>query len=199
MNPSIDQVAQKPKSVANLFWAMTSLALQGFGGIFPISRKVIVEERRWLTNQEFVEEWAVAQVLPGPNIVNLAVMLGARYFGLRGALASIAGIFLFPSIVLILMAIFFEQMQDIPEVAGALQGMGAVAAGLIAGSAIKLALGLKDHPITFLGSMVFMGIAFLSLAIFKISLILVLFGLGFISVWLTYRRISALRKGPPLS
>ena len=90
-------------------------------------------------------------------------------------------------------------MQDIPEVAGALQGMGAVAAGLIAGSAIKLASGLKGHPITFLGSMVFMGIAFLSLAIFKISLILVLFGLGFISVWLTYRRISALRKGPPLS
>jgi Chromate transporter len=74
---------------------MTWLALQGFGGVLAVVQRVLVDQKGWLTNEEFVEDWAVAQVLPGPNVVNLALMIGDRYFGLRGGLAALAGILTF--------------------------------------------------------------------------------------------------------
>jgi len=182
----------RPESPKALFWALSILALKGFGGVFPIARQVIVQERKWLTNKQFLEEWAVAQVLPGPNIVNLSVMLGNRWFGGLGAFLAVAGIFLFPSIVLILVAIFFEHNKYLHLDAGALKGMGAVSAGLIAGSSIKLASGLKTHPITLWGALVFSLFAFLGLVVFHFKLIALLLTLAPLSIYLTYRRIREL-------
>ena len=187
----------RPESPKALFWALSMLALQGFGGVFPIARKVIVEERKWLTDKQFLEEWAVAQVLPGPNIVNLSVMLGNRWFGGLGAFLAVLGIFFFPSVVLILVAIFFEHIKDVPLVAGALKGMGAVSAGLIAGSSIKLATGLKTHPISLWGALVFSFFAFLGLVIFHFKLISLLLTLAPLSIYLTYRRIRELPGNHP--
>jgi len=76
-----------PQSLGELFFAFNRLALQGFGGVLPVVQHELVERKRWLTQEEFVEDWAVAQIMPGPNVVNLALTLGARWFGLRGALA----------------------------------------------------------------------------------------------------------------
>lgn len=187
----------RPESPKALFWALSMLALKGFGGVFPIARQVIVEERKWLTNKQFLEEWAVAQVLPGPNIVNLSVMLGNRWFGGLGAFLAVLGIFFFPSVVLILVAIFFEHIKDVPLVAGALKGMGAVSAGLIAGSSIKLATGLKTHPISLWGALVFSFFAFLGLVIFHMKLIVLLLTLAPICVYLTYLRIRELPVKKP--
>ena len=89
---SHDTALQAPRSRADLFWSFTWLALQGFGGVLAVVQRELVEKKRWMTNEEFLEDWAVAQVLPGPNVVNLSLMLGDRYFGLRGALAALAGI-----------------------------------------------------------------------------------------------------------
>lgn len=183
-----------PKSLRALFWALSQLALQGFGGVFPVARRVIVEQRQWLTNREFLEEWAAAQILPGPNIVNLSVMLGNRWFGGLGALVAVAGIFFFPSILLILIAICFEQLRGFPLVAGALSGMGAVSAGLIAGSSIKLATGMKDHPISFTGALCFSLLAFIGLAVFHYKIIVLLLALAPVCVFLTYRNISKNKK-----
>ncbi|MCY7306315.1 MAG: chromate transporter, partial [Rhodoferax sp.] len=74
-----------PGSLTELFWAFTWLALQGFGGVLAVVQRELVERRQWLTLEEFVDEWSVAQILPGPNVINLALMLGGRYFGVRGA------------------------------------------------------------------------------------------------------------------
>ena len=76
----------RPRSPTDLFWSFTWLALQGFGGVLAIVQREMVEKKQWLTREEFVEDWAVAQILPGPNVVNLSLMIGDRYFGLRGAL-----------------------------------------------------------------------------------------------------------------
>ena len=100
MQDNLLQVENNPKSLRELYWALTTLALQGFGGVFPVARRVLVEERKWFTPQAFTEEWAVAQVLPGPNIVNLCVMLGGRCFGAMGALVAVAGIFSIPALLL---------------------------------------------------------------------------------------------------
>ena len=190
MKQNVTQTGGGPKSLADLYWALTKLALQGFGGVFPVAQRVLVEERKWFTPQVFLEEWAVAQVLPGPNIVNLSVMLGARCFGAMGAFVAVAGIFSMPAILLMLVAIFFEQFREYPAVAGALHGMGAVSAGLIAGTSLKMAGSLKTHPLTFLGAITFTSITFVLLAVFKFPLIPVLLVMGTSSVFLTYLKIK---------
>ena len=86
----------QPKSLTDLFVSFTWLALQGFGGVLAVVQREMVEKKRWLTREEFIEDWAVAQIMPGPNVVNLSLMIGARYFGLKGALTALAGMLLMP-------------------------------------------------------------------------------------------------------
>lgn len=127
-----------PRSPADLFWSCSAIALQGFGGVLAVVQRELVERRGWLTREQFVEDWAVAQILPGPNVVNLALVLGDRHFGVRGALAAVAGMLLFPLGLLVAIAVGFSAVASLPAAQGALRGMGLVAAGLIAGTALKL-------------------------------------------------------------
>ena len=96
---------QFPASKSELFWSFTWLALQGFGGVLPVAQRELVDKKRWYTQEEFLEDWAVAQVLPGPNVVNLAIIFGSRYFGWPGAIAGIAGMLIFPMLVLVAVAL----------------------------------------------------------------------------------------------
>nr|WP_219339132.1 chromate transporter [Tepidicella baoligensis] len=114
-----------------MFLSFSAIALQGFGGVIAIIQRELVEKKRWMTREQFVEDWAVAQILPGPNVVNLSLMIGGRHFGLSGALAALAGMLVAPLLVVLLMAIAFGTVADTPTATGALRGMGAVAAGLI--------------------------------------------------------------------
>ena len=82
--PSLNQ----PRSRTDLFVSFTLLALQGFGGVVAVVQRELVERKRWMTREQFVEDWAVAHVMPGPSVVNLSMMIGGRYFGLGGALAK---------------------------------------------------------------------------------------------------------------
>src|SRR4029078_1806747 len=95
----------QPKSLTDLFVSFTLLALQGFGGVVAIVQRELVERKQWLTQDEFLEDWAVAQVMPGPNVVNLSMMIGGRYFGLRGALAALAGMLTVPLVLVLLLAV----------------------------------------------------------------------------------------------
>jgi chromate transporter len=128
-----------PRSPASLFWACSWIALQGFGGVLGVVQRELVERRGWLTAGQFVDDWAVAQILPGPNVVNLMLMLGDRWFGARGALAAVAGMLALPLAVLITLVLVLAGVGDTSAAQGALRGMGAVAAGLVAGTALKLA------------------------------------------------------------
>src|SRR4051812_33781564 len=137
----------RPESLGDLFWSFTLLALQGFGGVLAVVQRELVENKRWMTREEFVEEWAVAQIMPGPNVVNLSMMIGSRYFGLRGALVGLAGMLTFPLLVVLGLALVYAQFADNPQVAGALRGMGAVAAGLITATGLKLMSAVRNHPL----------------------------------------------------
>ena len=68
-----------PASLADLFLAFTSLALHGFGGVLPWAQRTLVEQRRWLSREEFLELLAFGQLLPGPNIINLGIIVGHRH------------------------------------------------------------------------------------------------------------------------
>src|SRR6476661_10829575 len=89
----------RPASLSDLFISFTLLALQGFGGVLAIVQRELVERKRWLTQEEFIEDWAVAQIMPGPNVVNLALMIGGRWFGLPGALAALGGLLAVPLVL----------------------------------------------------------------------------------------------------
>ena len=121
----------QPQSLTDLFVSFSLLALQGFGGVLTVVQRELVEKKRWMTREEFVEEWAVAQIMPGPNVVNLSLMIGARYFGFKGAMAALAGMLTAPLVIVLLLALVYAQFAGHPGVQGALRGMSAVAAGLI--------------------------------------------------------------------
>ncbi len=136
-----------PANAAELFTVFNRLALQGFGGVLAVAQRELVERQGWMSRQAFLSTLATSQVLPGPNIVNLALIVGDRHFGWRGALAALAGLFVVPGILVIALALLYQRFEQWPAVAGALRGMGAVAAGLILATAFKLASGLHGNAI----------------------------------------------------
>jgi chromate transporter len=127
--------------------AFSRLAMQGFGGVLPVAQRELVERRQWLTKEQFVEALSIGQVLPGPNIVNMALMIGDRFFGLRGAFAALIGLIALPLLLVLTLAALYLQFASEPLVAGALRGMGAVAAGLILAMALKLLPSLARNPL----------------------------------------------------
>ena len=169
---------------------MTFMALQGFGGVLSVVQRELVEKKQWLTPEEFLEDWAVAQILPGPNVVNLSLMMGDRYFGLRGALVAVAGILLFPLLLVLALAAVFAGIAEVPGVQGALRGMGAVAAGLIAATGLKLTQGLKANVISALVCFVIAATTFTAVALLRIPLLWVLLSIGTLACVWAYHQLG---------
>ena len=181
----------QPQSPRDLFFSFTWLALQGFGGVLAIVQREMVEKKKWLTPEQFLEDWAVAQVMPGPNVINLALMIGDRYFGLRGALAAVAGMLAIPLVVILALAVLYAHYAGNPQVAAALRGMGAVSGGLIAATGVKLVPQLRKHPLGFATCLGFMALVFCAIALFKIPLGWVLLVLGGVACVWTWKKIPA--------
>lgn len=180
----------RPHSKTDLFISFSLLALQGFGGVLAVVQRELVENKRWLTKEEFVEEWSVAQIMPGPNVINLSITLGARYFGLPGALAAIAGMLTFPLLVVLALALVYAEFSSNPHVADALRGMGAVAAGLVTATGLKL-LGALQKNVLGLALCAAIGLlAFIAIAWLKLPLAWVLMGLGGIGWALAWRKMG---------
>ncbi|RZM03896.1 MAG: chromate transporter [Variovorax sp.] len=180
----------RPSSTADLFLSFTVLALQGFGGVLAVVQREIVEKKRWLTPDEFIEDWAVAQVLPGPNVVNLAVMIGDRYFGLRGAAAAVAGLLSAPLVVVMVLAVLYTYFAGDPRVAGALRGMGAIAGGIIAATGFKLVPQLRKNPLGFPLCLGLVALVFGAIALARIPLGWVLLTVGAAACIQTWRKIA---------
>jgi chromate transporter len=179
----------QPTSLTDLFVSFTLLALQGFGGVLAVVQRELVENKRWMTRDEFIEEWSVAQIMPGPNVINLAVVIGARYFGFRGALVAVGGMLALPLLVVVALALVYAEFAGNPHVASALRGMGAVAAGLITATGLKLAAALKNHPLGVAFCTVLGVATFVAIALLRLPLIWVLLGLGGVSCILTWRKL----------
>jgi chromate transporter len=182
----------RPTSKSDLFWSFSWLALQGFGGVLAVVQRVLVEKKQWLTRQEFIEDWAVAQVLPGPNVVNLSLMLGDRHFGLPGALAALAGILLFPTLIVLTMVVVLSGVADLPQVQNAMRGVGAVTAGLIAATGLKLIPALRGHPMGPVLCTLFCLVTFVAVAILRLPLLWVLLTVGVGSAVWTYKALQAI-------
>ena len=180
----------RPNSLSDLFLTLTGLALQGFGGVLAVVQHELVERKHWLTREEFVEEWAVAQIMPGPNVVNLCLMIGARYFGWRGALVALAGLLCVPTVIVLSLAVLYVRYGSHPLAIGALRGMGAVAAGLIIAAGLRLAAALKSSPLG-VPLCIILGVSSLiGIAVLRLPLIVVLCGPGLAGCLLAYLRLG---------
>ncbi len=171
-----------------LFWAFTQLALQGFGGVLPVAQRELVDKRQWLGGDEFLALLSLAQVLPGPNVINLALMIGDRYAGTRGALAALAGILCAPLVLVLTLAVVVQQLQHWPLVGAALRGMGAVSAGLIVATALKLAPGLRGNEMGRVICGLLIAGTVVAVAGLRWSMVAVVLGLGGAScAWAWFR------------
>ena len=125
-----------------LFLTFSKISLSSFGGALFWARRGLVEQQRWLSEQQFVELLTLGQLLPGPNVLNLTVMVGYRFGGWSGAAVSVAGYLGWPFLVVIGMGTLYEQYGALPQVQQALGGMSKVAAGLLLATVIRLATAL---------------------------------------------------------
>jgi chromate transporter len=184
------QAARQPRSAGELFSVFTRLAMRGFGGVLPVAQRELVERQRWLTREEFLEMLSMAQVLPGPNIVNLALILGDRHFGWRGAAAAMGGVLAAPLAVVLVGAALAQQVQGLPSAAGALRGMGAVAAGLVLSTALRLLGGLRRNALGPTACGLLMAATLWSVGILRWPLAAVVLALGPFAVAMAWRRLD---------
>ncbi len=125
-----------------LFKVFSHMALQGFGGVLPFAYRHLVERTQWLTAAEFGQLLSIAQLLPGPTICNLSVMVGQRYAGVAGGFSALAGLLLGPFFIVIALGAAYQGLAHHPVFVAAMRGMAAAASGLILATALKLAAGM---------------------------------------------------------
>ena len=184
------QPALQPASPGELLRAFSWLALQGFGGVLPVAQRELVERRRWLTREQFVEALSIGQVLPGPNIVNLALIIGDRFFGLRGAFAALTGLIALPLAIVMALAVLYTHWASHPMVAGALRGMGAVAAGLILAMGIKLLSSLANNSLGRTGCALVLIATFVMVGLLRWPMAYAVLGVGAAAVVLAWHRLG---------
>jgi chromate transporter len=119
--------------------AFARVALYGFGGVLAWSRRMLVEERKWMTSEEFNDAYALCQFLPGPNIVNLSVVFGRRIRGASGAAVALAGLVGPPFVVVSVIALVYARFGEVPALQRMLSGVSAAAVGLVLGTGAKMA------------------------------------------------------------
>ena len=154
------QQAESPRvSHWALFITFSRITLSSFGGALFWSRRALVEQQHWLTDRDFAELLTLGQLLPGPNVLNLTVMVGYRFAGWTGAAAAVVGYLGWPCLVVIGMGLLYQQFGAVPQVQHALAGMSKVAAGLLLATVIKLAKVLpRQWRPWLLGMLAFFGV-----------------------------------------
>src|SRR3984957_17709271 len=139
---SAPSAAPPQPSLSELFITFATISLSGFGGVLAWSRRMMVEERRWLTPEQFNEAYALCAFLPGPNIVNFSVIFGSRFRAPLGAVIALAGLLGPPMVLVIMIGALYAHYGDLPALRRALIGVTAAAAGLIMSTVAKMALPL---------------------------------------------------------
>lgn len=140
---SIAAAPTRPPTLADLVRGFFVLGVTGFGGVMPLAHRMIVEERRWVDEQEFTELLGLCQFLPGGNVCNLAVAIGWRFAGSLGAAAALVALLAAPIVLVIALGALYAAYSSDAMVRAAFEGLGAAAAGLFVATALKLGRPLR--------------------------------------------------------
>jgi len=135
-----------PPDLKALFLGFSSVGLSGFGGVLPFARRMLVDERRWMTAEEFNAQFGLCQFLPGPNVINLAVVVGKRYQGLLGAIVAPVGLLAGPLVIVLLLALLYDHYGSLPLAQSLLRGIAAVGVGLLFAMAWRMGMAIREKP-----------------------------------------------------
>jgi chromate transporter len=187
MSDSAASTGSAPASAGELFTGFLKVGLSGFGGVLPFARRMLVEDRRWLDEREFTEVLSLSQFLPGPNIVNVAVIVGNRFRGPFGSLSACMGLMLMPFLIVLALAALYSHFDGVAAVRSATAAVSSAATGLVIATGLKMARPLLGTP-----WQVAIGLlGFVALAIARVPLLwalLVLAPLAVVIAWATRER-----------
>jgi chromate transporter len=153
----------------------------------PFAHRMIVEKLRWLDDVEFAEILSMAQILPGPNIVNVSVLVGRRFQGRRGALAAFAGLMLMPIVVVLTLAIVYSRFAEVDAVRHAFNGVAASASGLVLAMGVKMSRVLRGRMVPIATALVM----FVAIGVLRVPLVLALAVLAPLSIYVAWRTRAA--------
>jgi chromate transporter len=175
---------QEPRpSLLELFLAFLEMTLSGFGGVLAWAHRTLVERRGWLSEHEFTAMLGLAQVLPGGNIINVAVFVGDKFHGARGVAVALTGLVLAPFVLLLGVSVFMANPAVGELSRPALRGAAPVVAGLILATGIKMARSYRGVARAWLVA----GLTLVAVGVLQLPLLLVLAVLGPVSIALAWR------------
>ncbi|MFC0225939.1 chromate transporter [Serratia aquatilis] len=173
-----------PPSKAQLFIGFLTLGLIGFGGVLPLARNMLVEQRRWLSSEKFTELLGLCQFLPGGNVINLSVAVGMEFQGVRGALCALLGLICAPTAIVIGLGVVYARYQNDAHVQHVFAGLAAAAAGLLLSTAIKMLMPLWGKWLP----LMIVGICLVAIAWLRFPLLPTMLVLAPVSILLAWRR-----------
>ena len=181
MSESPPAIAKPPvPTLSGLFFGFLAIAATGFGGVLPWAQIVLVDKRRWLTGEQFAADLALSQFLPGPNIMNLSILIGSRFHGPLGAIVCALGLLGVPVALMIAVGALYSHYSDVAWLRGGLAGLSAAAVGLLISLAGKLIVPLLHGRR--IPALVFALIAFVAVALVRLPLYWVVLSLAPVSV-----------------
>ena len=166
-----------------LFLTFLQIGVCGFGGVGPWARRIIVEDRRWLDDRGYAEILTICQVIPGPNVGNVSVVIGDRFHGLTGSVLALVGLITGPMAILLGLGLLYTWLREIPAIDGAIGGVAAAAAGLFVGTALRMAERLKLS----LAALAILAGTFVAVGLLRWPLMTVLLTLAPLGVVLAWR------------
>jgi chromate transporter len=169
--------------VTEIFLGFFFIGVCGFGGVLPWARRTILETRRWLTPAEFTELLGFCQFMPGGNIMNVAVALGARFRGVPGAIAALVGLMAAPVTIVILLGAVYDQYKDVPSVRSAFAALASAGAGMLIATSVKIAAPLKGRWI----AIGMTAVTFGAIALLRLPLVIVMPTMAVLSTLVLWR------------
>ena len=176
-------IVSRPPSVAGLFMGFLLIGVCGFGGVLPWARRMVVEQRRWMTAAEFTDMLGLCQFLPGGNIMNLTIALGSRFQGPLGAVAALAGLMTAPVAIVLCLGVIYDHYSSLPVVRHGFAGLAAAASALVLATALKIAAPLRGQPL----GLAIAAVTFAVVAVLRPPLLLALPVLAAASTLLLWR------------
>jgi chromate transporter len=173
--------AQKPAecvALAALFTVFLQVSLCSFGGGLVWARRIVVEQRHWINEADFADILSLCQFMPGPNVVGIAVCVGAKLRGLIGAIAAVAGFVFIPWAVGFLLGVVYLRHTHVAVLQNILGGVSAAAAGLLIATGIRMLLPHRSR----VGAWIFAALAVGGMVFTKLPLLVVLFSLTPLSI-----------------
>jgi chromate transporter len=171
-------------SLPQLFVGFLEVTLSGFGGVLAWAHRTLVERRGWLSETEFTELLGLSQVLPGGNIINVAILVGARFHGLRGVYVALSGLLVVPLCLVLVLNVLLSGPGIAQISQPALRGAAPVVAGLTLATGLKMA---RAYRWTAPGAL-FATLTVGAVAVLQVPLLLVLAILAPLSIALEWRK-----------